>query len=72
MIGEEGGSDRRGGGQRSRVALICDAARLASKSPEPPPARTSGRPHLGRAESSCSEHLLGRELLFHDFSTNGL
>lgn len=52
MIAEEKGSDR------SRVALIRDAARLASKSPEPPPARTSGRPHLGRAESFCSEYLL--------------
>jgi len=34
-------------------------ARLASKSPKPPPARTAlGSPPFGHAKSSCSEYLL--------------
>lgn len=44
-IAQRGERDRRGKGRTSCVASIRDAACLASKSPEPPPARTSGRPH---------------------------
>lgn len=44
-IAQRGERDRRGKGRTSCVASIRDAVCLASKSPEPPPARTSGRPH---------------------------